>query len=129
MFNIGSQNAGNNIVNVARDQINISSPGSSITIQQARNEYDRLRGTISASSVPRPTVNTLERELKIVEEELHASQPNNRRMGAALHKLTEILQNTGTLAKAGESLAQPIAHLARWLGATGVPILGLLGIN
>jgi hypothetical protein len=65
-------------------------------------------------------------QAKAIQAELNRPNPDQHAIAERLTRLTNTLESAGKIAQAGQALRGPLASLAGWLGAIGIPILHLL---
>lgn len=123
-INIGSQTGGV-INNVDGNQtIYGGQHGGTVTSGAARQAVDQLAEALAQSAVPDDPV--IAGQTEQLRSEMRTPEPDKGRIAACLERLTKVLTATQSWVKAGAAVLGPIRTIATWLGALGLPILGML---
>jgi len=108
MINVGQQ-YGTNIINA---------DGNSTVFfgESPKRDLDRLRQQLQMLDLRPRAMAAAEREMDALDEGLASPQVNKSALDGHLKRLTQLLQNAGALATAGQALAVPLTNLAHWIG-------------
>ncbi|RZI53794.1 MAG: hypothetical protein EOP16_00865 [Pseudonocardia sp.] len=117
VFNIGSQQG--NINNVAGDQTIYGGQHGTFVSAQAVEFAAELAATLRHMGMERVAA-----DADAVHHELEQSQPDREKISV---RLIRIAQAVTAVAGAESAVHRPLVALAKWLGALGSPILGMLG--
>ena len=121
-FNIGNQTGGI-INNVAGDQtIHGDQRGQAVTSQEAR---EAARNLLEELERPGPPA-AARRQAQGIDAEMRSRGPDKSRVAGLVEGLARMIATGAGWARAGTAILGSIRILATWLGALGVPILGLL---
>ncbi|GIE75269.1 hypothetical protein Aph02nite_12190 [Actinoplanes philippinensis] len=105
---------------------------SNATNQQTRTtgwlvaELHRIRDVLAVLPLPDETAAAAHRDLGEAESLLGDAEPDRRRLGGTLERLTLVLAASGALQHAGQALAGPLRTLADWVGEPARTIRQLL---
>jgi hypothetical protein len=123
-FNIGNQTGGI-INNVGGDQtIHGGQRGQAVTSQEAREAAHNLLEALEQPGLPDDAA--ARRQAQDIDTEMRSRAPDKSRVAGFLERFARIITTGARWARAGAAIVGPIRILAIWLGALGVPILGLL---
>jgi hypothetical protein len=123
-FNIGNQTGGI-INNVGGDQtIRGDQRGQTVTSQEAREAARNLLEALEQPGLPDDAA--ARRQARDIDTEVRSGEPHKSRVAGLLEGLARMITTGAGWARAGAAIVGPIRILATWLGALGVPILGLL---
>lgn len=124
MPTIGNQSGGI-INNVDGDQtIYGGQHNVSVSSGEARQAVDALVDALAATALRGDPL--IADQTGQIQSEMRSPTPDKGRVARCLEKVTNLLNTTQSWVTAGAAVLGPIKTIATWLGAPGVPILGML---
>ncbi|MCZ7400639.1 MAG: hypothetical protein O8C61_00275 [Candidatus Methanoperedens sp.] len=118
IFSIGSQQAGRDIYNIARD-LNINKNSSSEDVLKIFEALQQKVGELGIDEKDKRKINNHIENAKI---ELEDKNPDRNSIGESIKKTSEILQNTKTTGETLKDIGILVGKAAKWLGTTAAAL-------
>ncbi len=118
IFSIGSQQAGRDIYNVARD-LNINQNSSSEDVLKIFEALQQKVGELAIDEKDKRKINNHIENAKI---ELEDKNPDKNSIGESIKQTSEILKNAKTTGETLKDIGILVGKAAKWLGTTAVAL-------
>lgn len=118
IFSIGSQQAGRDIYNIARD-LNINQNSSSEDVLKIFQAIQQKVGELGIDEKDKRKINNHIENAKI---ELEDKNPDRNSIEESIKKTSEILKNTKTTGETLKDIGILVGKAAKWLGTTAAAL-------